>query len=88
MVGGVKTPAFKQTISHIVHTVEDWRIDPDMVFDVLRHAADEWHKVEMADKARATLKKRPTANANEKSGNGGKPGKVGKTSTPAPDKTP
>lgn len=34
-----------------------------MGFDVLRRAADEWHTVEIADKARATLKKRPTANA-------------------------
>lgn len=35
----------------------DWRDDADLGFEMLHTAADEWRTVEIADEARAMLKK-------------------------------
>lgn len=61
----MKPPESRQKVLHVVDMVRDWGNDLDTV--VLHYAANEWHTVEMTDKARAMLKKRPTTNANRKS---------------------
>lgn len=58
LAAGVKLPEFEQKVLHMVEMAGDRRSDPDMVFNVLRRATDEWNTVEIADKARVTLKKR------------------------------
>lgn len=40
-----------------VDIVGDWRNCLEMAFDVLHHAADVWHIVEIANETQATLKK-------------------------------
>lgn len=69
--GGNKTTRFLTKLLHMVYMAGDWRNDRDMVSDVLRHALDEWHTVEVADAARADFKKRPGGDVNGKSVNGG-----------------
>lgn len=46
LVVEVKTPDFKQNLTHMVG---DWKIDPNIVFDVLRRAADEWNRMKVID---------------------------------------
>lgn len=66
----VESLELKRKVLHMVNVARDWRNDPDMVFDVLCRAADEWHTVEVVDKVRANLKKPPAVNVDGKSVNG------------------
>lgn len=46
---------------------------PDMVFDVMRCAADNWLTLELADETHACLRKRQAGDANGKLVKGGEP---------------
>lgn len=57
LVAGVKPSESEHKFVYMIDVSGDWKNDLDVGLDVLRHAADEWHTMEVADKARASLRK-------------------------------
>ena len=74
LVAGIKPPELKTKVINMLSLTENWKDDPDVVFEVLRKAADAWTTVEMADETREKLRKRQGGGNNGNSAKARKPG--------------